>query len=325
MADSLTRAPADRRAQPGVRVTTAAGVLLVAYSYLFALWCLRHGYSPDTLALVRGWVNQPTGIGEDFGYLGTALLLLAAGHTAAGWSAARPRVPVVRLARRVLPAVVGAAAVAGVLSAVGAEPLLDPEVTRPIAALALVAVLVVVLGPLLRSTPWLGVLLQLEVVGGLLLAGGWAAAEGGPGWLVSVGPVAALAPLPVLGQVFRLVGDGRLRATRGVALGVPALFLLVAVDWLYPELAPFWRPLGAVYALLLFVIALPRGAAVAALAPVRWLSDRAWPLFLAVPVAGYPVAGMLHPELPLVPVLLAGLVAAGVAGEALHRLRRTLA
>lgn len=325
MADTLTRAPVERRTPPGVRVATAAGVLLVAYSYLFALWCLRHGYSPDALALVRGWVNQPAGIGEDFGYLGTALLLLAAGHAAAGWSAAGSRVLVVRLARHGLPALVCAVAVAGALWAVGAEPLLVPEVTRPVAALALVAVLMAVLGPLVRSTPWLGVLVQLEVVAGLLLAGGWAAAEGGPGWLRSVGLVAALAPLPVLGQVLRFAGDGRLRATQGVALAVPALFLLVAVDWLYPELAPFWRPLGAVYALLLFVIALPRGAALAALPPVRWLSDRAWSLFLSAPVVGYPVAGMLHPELPLVPVLSAALVAAAAAGEALHRLRRKLA
>ncbi|MBY8850922.1 hypothetical protein [Saccharothrix longispora] len=325
MADTATRSPSDRGVPPGLRVVTACAAVLVAYSYLFALWSVRHGESPGVLTAIRAWVNQPTGIGEDFGFLGTALLLLAAGHVVGGWSASGPRSLVVRLLRRGGPAPLCAAAIAGLLALAGLPPLLDPAITTALGALALFAALVPALGPLTRSAPGLAVLVELEVVCLLLLASGWAVAEGGPEWVRVLGLVAALVPLPVLGQVTRLVGDGRVPAVRGVALGVVSLLLLVAVDWLHPELVPYWRPLGATYALLLFLVALPRGAAPAATLPVRWLGDRAWPLFLSVPAVGYPVADALHPVLPPAVALVTGLVAAAATAEGLHRVEEGVA
>lgn len=316
MAENRTSAGAGVTTLPGVRVVTAAAVCLLAYSYLFGLWPSRHGHPADALVVVRGWVNQPTGVGEDFGFLATALLLLSAGYAMAGvdrWPVAA------RLLRRAVPAVGCAVLVGSLLLLVGAEPLTDAAVTTPLAAVALSGLLVAALRPVERGMPWLAVLVQLEIACVLVMAGGWATEADGPGVVRLLGSVAALVPLTALGQVAWSVRAGRSTAAQGFALGLVAVAVLVVADRVMPALAGYWRPLGGVLALLVFLIALPRGAAIAATRPVRWLSSRALPLYVSIPVVGYAVTGVLARGVPLVVALLVGTACAGAAAEALHR------
>lgn len=301
---------------PGVRVVTAAGVCLLAYSYLFGLWPSRHGHPADALVVVRGWLNQPTGVGEDFGFFATALLLLSAGYAIAGVH----RWPVVaRLLRRWVPLVACGVVVGSLLLLVGAEPLTDAAVTTPLAAVALSGALVAALRPVERAMPWLAVLVQLEIACVLVLAGGWATGADGPVVLRLLGSVAALVPLTALGHLAWSARAGRSTAAQGVALGLAAVAVLVVADRVMPGLAGYWRPLGGVLALLVFLIALPRGAALAATRPVRWLSGRALPLYVSIPVVGYPVTGVLAQGVPLLVALVVGTACAGAAAEALHR------
>ncbi|WP_306744183.1 hypothetical protein [Saccharothrix yanglingensis] len=303
------------RAAEGLRVVSAVSVLLIAYSHLVGLWPVRHGHSPDFVVLVRLWVNRPTGFGEDFGFLGTALLLLVLGHLVgpAPWS------HWVRPLRRAAVAVTCAAAVAALLWLLGADPLLDVSVTAPVAAVGVYAVLAAAVRPLTRVSQALAILVLAEAACVLVLVGGWADQAGGPEVLRRLGPVAALLPLVVLGRLARAVRAGAVHTAAGGALGLLCVVLLVVSDLAVPDLAAYWHPLGGTLALLLFLIALPRGASLAATAPVRWLGDRALPLCLAVPVVGYPVAGVVAHLLPALVAVPIGLVCAGAAGAALHR------
>ncbi|MFE2752471.1 hypothetical protein ACFXGA_10780 [Actinosynnema sp. NPDC059335] len=313
MAETRTPVEAGGTTLPGVRVVTAAAVCLLAYSYLVGLWPSRHGDTGDLVVVIRGWVNQPTGLGEDFGFLGTALLLLSAGYAIAGvdrWSVA------VRLLRRVAAALAGAVVVGALLLLLGAEPLTDAAVITPIAATACSGLLVAALRPVERGAPWLAVLVRLEVACALVMAGGWA---GAPDVLRDLGQVAALVPLIVLGEVAWLVRAGRLTAAHGFCLGLLAAALLVVADEVTPELAGYWHPLGGVLALLVFLIALPRGAALASTRPVRWLSSRAVPLYVSVPVVGYAVTGVLSAVLPSSLAVVVAVGCAGFAAEGLHR------
>ncbi|NUT49701.1 MAG: hypothetical protein HOV94_20675 [Saccharothrix sp.] len=313
MAETRTPVEAGGTTLPGVRVVTAVAVCLLAYSYLVGLWPSRHGDASGFVVAVRGWVNRPTGLGEDFGFLGAALLLMSAGYVLAGvdrWSVA------VRLLRRVAVVVACAVVVGALLLFVGAEPLTDSAVITPVAAAALSGLLSAVLRPVERGSPWLAVLVRLEIACVLVMAGGW---SGAPDLLRDLGLVAALVPLTAFGQVARLVREGRLAAAHGFWLGVLAAALLVVADDVTPELAGYWHPLGGVLALLVFLIALPRGAALAATRPVRWLSSRAVPLSVSVPVVGYATTGVLAPGVPSPLALLVGVACAGLAAEGLHR------
>ncbi|MGM1058214.1 hypothetical protein [Saccharothrix sp. Mg75] len=306
------------RTPPGVRVVAAVAVVLLAHSYLFGLWASRDGQSPWLLLLVRTWVNQPTGVGEDFGFLATALLLLAAGYAAGG-----PGHRVARLLRRAVPVVACAALAAALLDLLGAHPLVETPVTAPVAAVALFGLLAAALRPLTRTpwlrAPWLRVAVLLELACAVVLLVGWAVDAGGPGFLRPVGPVAALVPLLVVGQLARLVRDGLVTVPQGAGLGLAALAVLVVADRTTPDAAGYWHPLGAVLAVLLFLIALPRGGAWADARPVRWLSDRALPLYASVPVVGYAAVDLLG-ALPLVLAVPLGAGVAGLAAEGLHRL-----
>ncbi|MBW4719535.1 hypothetical protein [Saccharothrix obliqua] len=293
---------------PGVRVVTAAGVCLLAYSYLVGLWPNRHGFTPAFVEVVRSWVNKPSGLGEDFGFLGTALLLMAAGYGLAGGR---------RVVAAHLPVLAGAVAVGAALWAVGAEPLLDSAVTAPVLALVLVAALVPALRPLERREPGLASFVLLEAGCLVALLCGWLA-DGGPEVLRLVGTAATLVPLLVFGRLAALFRAGRLPAAHGVGLGLLCLVLTVLGDLLFPEQVGYWRPLGATVAALLFVIALPRGVAAAGWTAVRRLADRALPLAVAVPVVGYPVLGLLD-FLPFGVALAVAVAAVGLAGEGAHR------
>ncbi|WP_309110074.1 hypothetical protein [Saccharothrix sp.] len=314
MAETATPTRAPALTTPGLRVATAAGVCLVAYSYLAGLWPSRHGSTPEFVAVVRAWLNKPTGLGEDFGYLGTALLVLIAGYAITGALCTGRRALLVRAA---VP-LVAAAALGGVLFLVGAQPLVDVAVAAPVGAVLLFTALTAAVLPLLRVHPVLAVFVLLEVACVIALVGGWLGGDGGSAAARAAGAAAALVPLLAFGQLSWLFRANRLPAAHGVALGVLCLALTVPSDLLFPEYTGFWRPLGGVVAALLFLIALPRGEAFAATRPVRWVADRAWPLALAVPVVGYPVLGLLA-ALPFALALPVAVAATGAAAEALHR------
>ncbi|KOX35245.1 hypothetical protein ADK67_02130 [Saccharothrix sp. NRRL B-16348] len=309
-------------------VVTAAAVCLIAYSYLVGLWLDRHGHSSDLVLVVRNWVNRPTGVGEDFGFLGVALLLMVAGFTISGAAraAGTGRLPfATRLARRGLPALVLAAAVGALLLAVGAEPLVDPAITTPVGAVALFALLLLVLLPLHHRFPGLAVFVQLEVVCLLVLAGGWATSTGEHDALRVIGLTAALVPLATLGQIAWLFRTELLFRWHALVLGLLCLALLVLAERVFPESAAFWRPLAAGYALLLFLIALPRGASIAATRVVRWLDSRALPLFVSIPVVGYAVLGVQHLVVTPALAIPISLTCTCLAAELLHRCRKRLA
>ncbi|MFD4672869.1 hypothetical protein ACFWNN_24295 [Lentzea sp. NPDC058450] len=342
MVDQVVRT----KQESGLTVLTAAGVVLVGYSYLFGLWTSRHGESPDLLLTIRGWVNQPTGIGEDFGFLGIALLLLATGYVL---SEAAKRLPAVQLlallARTVLPVVVGAVLVSTLLVLVGATPLTEPEdpslsiwavlanlwlvprlfgqpsligLDAPVTAAFLFVLLLFAVLPLLQR-PVIASIVQLEVIGALVLLGGWAGEVDAPSFLHELGLVAGYLPLLLIGQLAWMSRAGVLNVRIGVGLGALAWLLLVVHDRLFPELGGWWRPLGGAYAVLLLLIAVPRGASVADVAPVRWLASRALPLFFSIVVAGYAVLGLQSGWMPLVLAIPIAFAAAGLCAEGLHR------
>jgi hypothetical protein len=331
---------------PGLTVLTAAGIVLVAYSYLFGLWPSRYAESPDLLVDLRGWVNQPIGLGEDFGFLGVALLLLVAGYLISETAA---RLPVRRflllLGRAVAPIVAGAVLVSAVLVLVGATPLTEPAEVHlsfaavvanlllvprlfgqpslfaldlPVTATSLFVLLVLAVRPLLRY-PVIAVVVQLEIIGGLVLLGGWANETGSPAWVRALGLIAAYLPLLLIGQLAWLFRTGRLNARYGVAFGLASLLVTVVHDRLFPELSGWWRPLGVVYAVLLLLIALPRGAVVAGLAPVRWLASRALPLFFSILVVGYATLGLQRGWMPLVLAIPIAAAVSGLCAEGVHR------
>ncbi|NUT99840.1 MAG: hypothetical protein HOY78_48305 [Saccharothrix sp.] len=305
--------PATASATPGLGVVAAAGVCLVAYSYLAALWPSRHGFTPDVVLLVRTWVNKPTGMGEDFGFLGTALLLMAAGYALTG---ALYQGRLVRALRTAAPPLVVAAVVGAVLWLLGLEPLLDTAVTGPVVAVALFTGLTAAVVPLMRRVAGLGAFVLVEIACVVALAGSWL--SGGPDAARLVGTAATFVPLLALGQLSWLFRAGRLPAAHGVGLGLLFVALMVPADLLFPELVGYWHPLGSVVALLVFLISLPRGADAATTGPVRWLAARAWPLSLSVPVVGYPALSLLEP----LPFLVALPVAVGLTGLAADGLNR---
>ena len=319
----------DERRTPvaGVSVVTAAAVCLVAYSYLVGLWSDRHGHTSELVLVIRNWVNRPTGVGEDFGFLGVALLLMVAGFTVAGTAraAGTDRLPfAARLARKGLPTLVAAVAAGALLLAVGAEPLVDPAITTPVGALALFGLILLVLLPLQHRFPGLAVLVQLEVVCLLVLAGGWATSTGEHDALRVAGLVAALVPLATLGQIAWLFRADLLFRRHALVLGLLCLGLLVLAERVFPESAAFWRPLAGIYALLLFLIALPRGASIAATRFVRWLDSRALPLFVSIPVVGYAVLGAQHLVVTPALAIPISLSCTCLAAELVHRLRKRL-
>ncbi|MFC3892747.1 hypothetical protein ACFOWZ_14805 [Lentzea rhizosphaerae] len=336
---------------PGLAVLAAAGVVLVGYSYLFGLWTSRYQESPELLVVIRGWVNQTTGIGEDFGFLGVALLLLVAGYAISETaSKLTARQLVVRLGRTAAPVVVGAVLVSTVLVLLGATPLTDPAnaelsfaavVTNllllprffgqqsflaldvPVTATVLFVLLILAVRPL-RRHPVIAMVVQLEIVGGLILLGGWANESGSPTALHALGLIAGYLPLLLIGELAWSFRTGALNARFGVGFGFAGVVLLVVHDRLFPELGGWWHPLSAIYAVLFMLIALPRGAAIAVLDPVRWLASRALPLFFSILVVGYAALGLQRGWVPLVLAIQVALMLSGLCAEGAHRAVRRL-
>lgn len=331
---------------PGMTVLAAAGIVLVGYSYLFGLWPSRYEQTPGLLVTIRAWVNQPTGIGEDFGFLGVALLLLVAGYVISDTATRLPAKQFwLLLGRTAAPVVLSAVLVSTLLVLLGATPLTDPAdveasfvavitnlllVPRffgqpslfaldvPVTATLLFVLLVVAMRPLLRHAV-IAVIVQLEIVCALILLGGWANETGSPTSLHALGLIAGYLPLLLIGQLAWLFRTGRLNARFGVGFGLTGVVLMVAHDRLFPELNGWWHPLSAIYAVLLMLIALPRGAAFAQLDAVRWLASRALPLFFSIVVVGYATLGLQRGWMPLVLAIPIALVVSGLCAEGVHR------
>ncbi|WP_236795087.1 hypothetical protein [Amycolatopsis sp. GM8] len=291
------------RAAPGVRVVVAISVVLVLYSYLVALWLNRHGYSPAILVAIRDWLNKPSGISDDFGVLGVSLLLMVAGFRVA------QGIPVRRTLAATLPVLVVAAVVGAVVWFAGGEPYAG--LAWPIGVAALAAALVLATH---RLPPAGGLAVQLVVFGDLMLLGAQGSAP-----LHQLGLLAGFTPLFLLGEILWSVRSGRISAYAGGALGGAAFVILFLTEHRYPEWHGFWYPVTALYALLIFMLALPSGQVAGETALVRWLSSRALWLIAAACVLGWPVLGLAYHDLPLPVSLAVAVLVTGAAAEAGYR------
>jgi peptidoglycan/LPS O-acetylase OafA/YrhL len=332
----------DRRGEvpptPGATPVRALAVVLVGYSYLGALWAVRHGHPATWVVdMVREWLNGPLGLGEDFGFLGLALLLVLFGASLPARSVAEGgRAALLRLVARGYPPLACAVTVAAALLAMGAEPLTEPARAVPtargyLANLVLVAdladghtnlvplawVVTVAAGyvglvlatlPLLRRRPWLAVLVQLAVAGAVL--------AGAAGHQLSV--LASYLPLPILGELVWAARTRRLRPWLAGVLGLAAWSLLVLAGRLDEGLAQWWYPLATVYAVPL-VMLLGRAEALARGGLLRWLASRCYPLVLLVGVLGYPLLGLCDGRLTAWLAYPAALLVTAGGAELCHR------
>lgn len=324
-----TTAP-DRTA-PGLRVVVAIAALLVVYSYLGALWLNRHGYSPPALVAIRDWLNKPTGIGEDFGVLGIALLLIVAGFRLA------QGIPLRRVLVVVAPVLVIAVTASAAVLLLGGEPYSAPQrasvtplayltnlllvdriagqpalvaLTWPLAVAALATLLALATE---RLPPLAGIFVRLVALAALVLF-----SANGPAPLHQLGVLAGFAPLCVLGDVLLHVRSKGMHPLAGAALGAIAFAVLVLTEHHYDEWHGFWYPVTALYALLIVMLALPSGRVAGETAIVRWLASRALWLIAAASVAGWPVLGLGYREVPL-PLSLAALIVTAAFAEAGYR------
>jgi hypothetical protein len=342
--------PAPAPPKPGgMHLVVALGVVLIGYSYLAALWPVRHGFTPDAVQLAREWLNFPLGIGDDFGLLGAGLLLVAGGFWAAGQLADDPRrLAWLALVRGYLPYAL-ACTISWLLLLGQAEPLTAPRHVDPTAGgypanLLLVdrvlgegallglgwgvavagcsAVLLAGTAALLTRGRWLallGLAVQLAVVAAVSVT-----AAGTGGWYHELGRLLALVVFPLLGQ---LVWVARAHSGTGWAaapIGVGCLAVLVAAERGYSELGGSWLALTLVYAVLVVLLvarANPVGGRV-----VRWLGSRGYPTALLVCAIGYPLLGALdRVDVRFWLALPLGVLATLLIAEIVHRLTGVLA
>lgn len=343
----MTESPARSHApSAGVAVTAAIGICLVAYSYLGALWVNRHGSTPAPLLLVREWVNKPVGIGEDFGVLGVALLLISAGYVVTSAFAALPagRAFAVLTLRVMIPVVI-AVTLSAVITLGGGLSLTEPahvDVTLSgyladllmvggltdsgsllglgwaLTAGAVFLVLLLGTSPAARSAPWLAPALQL-----LALAVIAVTASAAQGWYQRLGMLVPFVSMPVFGQILSMVRAGRLSGWTAAAPATGCLALLITAEGLYTDLAGWMYALTGVYASMLTLLAVSGFDRPGRSIPVRWLASRAFPLFLLLGTVGYATLSALHLRVPLSLAFVAAVLLTGVTAEGCHRLATT--
>ncbi|MQA62098.1 MAG: hypothetical protein GEU86_11480 [Actinophytocola sp.] len=328
------------------RLPVACAVVTVLYSYLGALWLNRHGHSPALIVAMREWVNQPAGVGEDFGPLGIGMLLIVAGYamTAAAW---RRGLGIVAGLGWLIPTVWAAVTVSASLLLLGAEPLATAtrtEVTGegflanlvltggvaetpafvglawPVTTGLLFGAVLLATVSLLSRLPWLAVAVQLCALAlGIGLTAAATAqhdAGEGPG---SIGMISAFVAFPVLGELSWLARAGHLPAWLAGAFGLIGLGLIVLAEILYPALTPWWYPVTAIFAVLLTLLALTARRQIGDRPVVRWLASRALPILLTVGTVGYGLLGFLANAVPLLVAYPLALLATLLAAEALYR------
>lgn len=334
------------RLPPETRLPAACAVVAIVYSYLGALWLNRHGHSPSLIVAVREWVNQPAGIGEDFGPLGIGMLLIVAGYamTAAAW---RSGVGIVAGLGWLIPTVWAAITVSAALLLLGAESLTGgtgSEVTSggilanllltggvaeapafvepawPVTAGLLFGVVLVATVSLLRRLPWLAVAVQLCAIAlGIGLAAAATMQHGAGEDPQLVGLTAAFVAFPVLGELSWLAKAGHLPTWLAGTFGLVGLGLIVLAENLFPALAPWWYPVTAIFAVLLTLLAMTARRQIGDGTVVRWLAGRALPVLLSVGTVGYGLLGFLANTVPLLVAYPLALLATMLAAEVLHR------
>jgi peptidoglycan/LPS O-acetylase OafA/YrhL len=328
-----------QRAESGITLVVAVAVCLAVYSYLGALWCNRHGYTPHELAIVRTWVNRPLALGQDFGLLAIALLLVAGGCLVAGIALdQRQRSAPPRLLARWYPPVLVTVVLGALVLHFGGQPLtsgtlpphwhvtgylanllLADRVTGPASLVALawapaVGALYAVTLLLARACcggRWLPALL-VRVAAAVVVV---STAADGTGAYHRFGLLTALVTVPLSGELIRLVRAGKLTAAMGTGTGAVLLGTLIWADQNYRELIGWYTPMAMLYAVLLVLLAVTSGGGVLArLGVTRWLASRGYWLFLLIGPLGYPALTLLYHQritLPLaylvaVPITLAG-------------------
>ncbi|SMD21629.1 hypothetical protein [Lentzea albidocapillata] len=316
--EQVTQPVASSSTRPsGLRAPVAVATVLIAYSFLGGLWLNRHGYSPEWLVLVREWFNKPLGLGEDFGFLAIALLLMSCGHLLVlRVTTASPAAFARRLAWQVLPAAV-IAVVLGLLFSLFADPLpfefdyrANPLVLGLLAGLVF-AVLLVLSAPLLPRQWHIAVVGQLAVVTFALTAAGIADAP-------QLGILASLVVLSVIGELLWLSKSGIARFWEVAPLVLFGLSLLVVSEHLFREARDRWFTVAAVTALLLMLLFVRGQASTTRPRPVEWLFSRGYYLVLLCGVLAYPLVGLLQPlTLPVSYIVV--LLAWGLGAELLHR------
>lgn len=249
----------DTRTVP-VTVLRAGAGILGFYAYFVAL-----RLDPAPVAVIREWVNRPLGLGEDFGPLAIMLLLMCTGYTAAATG-----FQVRRLAWVCLPAVVATACAAAFdhFHGIPLVPLMW------VAGLQLVAWLVA-----LDRRTWPATVILLAAIG---LACVFAEDD-------RLGRPLAFAPLVLVGHLTWRVLDRTLPAWTGVLLGAGCFAAVIGADQSFPGLAPWWYPVAATIAVLVFLVAVRPGPVahmIAARPVTRWLSAGAEWLLLVAPVVG---------------------------------------
>lgn len=327
---------------PGLRLVVAASVCLVLYSYLAALWADRHGPSPRAVMLVRAWLNKPAGIGEDFGVLGLAMLLMVAGYLLAQAGIGTITALLARPVLLVMPAVLVCVTASALVLDAGGEPLTDPADTSatpggwlagvllidrilgqpallplawPVTVAAMFFVLLLASLGMLPRRPMLAVAGQVVEAGAIVVLG--AQVSGGP--LRELGLLAGFVPMAILGELIWLVRAGRIAAWPAGGLGVGAGAVMVTTHLLYAEWDAWWYPVTGLYALLIVLVALPSGAVLGRTLVVRWLASRAIWLVLTCGVIGYGLLGALEDRMPVRLALVLAILATGVAVEAGYR------
>lgn len=325
-----------RHAAAPVVLVRAAAAVLISYGFGIGLWMQLNGENPGWLAAVRDGLNRPLRIGEDFGALGVMLLLLCLGHAMATPGSRRPAA----LARAYLPvAVATLLAVLGVALgwAVWTSPQ-DVTLTAPTVVGNFALFSHLVSGEALLVPPaWVIGLQLIAQIMGAVSARAWVppvlhlllvAAALGVGVATGELRQAAIAvcffPLLIIGQlaggVRRVTVDWR----AGMALATVAFAAVLAAPHVWPALEPWWYPVCATYAVLLYLVAImlggPTAATVAGWPVTRWLAERAVWLLLLTGVICHPMLGLLHHRVPLALSAILALAVTAAAAEGCHRL-----
>jgi hypothetical protein len=301
----------------GLHAPVAVATVLVGYSFLGGLWLNRHGHSPEWLVLVREWFNKPLGLGEDFGLLAIALLLMSCGHLLVAQAANGTQAAIAkRLAWQVLPPA-AIALVLGLLFSLFADPLplefdyrANPLFLGLLAAAAF-AVSLVLSAPLLPRRWHVAVLGRLAAVTCTLTV---AAIVGAP----QLGVFASVLVLPVIGELLWLSRAGLAGFWEVTPLVLFLLALQVVAEHLFRDARDWWFPVATVCALMLILIAVRGQTRTVHLRPVEWFVSRSPHLVLLAGTLAYPLLGLLD-VLTLPVSYLFTLLVWGLGAELLHR------
>jgi hypothetical protein len=224
-----------------------------------------------------------------------------------GWTTAGARCQVLDLARTALPLVVAAPLAAAALAGgLDTPPRADLAFLASVIGLQLVAWLIG-----LDRRGWLAPTAVLAAIGVLVVMGGEPVAK-----------PALFLTMVLIGHVARRVADGVLPGWAGLLLGAGCFATVAAIDRSDADLARWWYPVAATYAVLVFLAVI--GTPIPEWPVSSWLADRAEWLLASSVVAGFAVLGLLHLRVPLSAAILCAMGATGLAADAGHRLTRRL-